>query len=79
MRDRVQGLQPGGMYGVSMDEEEPVQQSRAVSLRGVTIALLLVLGCSAMCAGVAWWVHPGAGLAILGLAFFALGVLFGLD
>jgi len=32
------------------------------------------LGLLAVGSGLGWWLHPGAGLAAVGLALFALGV-----
>jgi hypothetical protein len=36
--------------------------------------ILAGVGLLALGVGLAWWVHPGAGLAVGGLALFALGL-----
>lgn len=55
-------------------EAEPAP---AVPAQTVLSLLLLLTGALAMAGGVAWWLHPGAGLAILGAAIYAIGFMIG--
>lgn len=56
---------------------EPGPEPRTLNWPIIVCIFLLVIGITAMTAGVAWWVHPGAGIAILGLAVFVIGVSVG--
>lgn len=38
---------------------------------------LIIVGAAVLSLGMAWWVHPGAGVAILGLTVTCVGILIG--
>lgn len=61
----------------AVDAEEGSRQQVSVPGRTVVSLLLLVIAMSLMAVGMSWWVHPGAGLAILGSALYVLGLKIG--
>jgi hypothetical protein len=45
----------------------------------LTAVVLILLGGATTAGGVGWWVHPGAGVAIMGATMLAVGIMVGLS
>lgn len=45
--------------------------------RTITAIILLVIALGCLAGGMSWWIHPGAGIAILGAALFIVALLVG--
>lgn len=57
--------------------EEVPRKDRSALWAALFALFLIVVGTAVLSLGVAWWVHPGAGVAILGAVVLIVGVLVG--